>query len=190
MSVRAGDGQQALDVIRYVWRMGQWPTKKQWRVVLERTAPFVDKDCLAGAERPGESERLLSLVWAVRGDAFRELGVPNEAAEAYRMAFHFMPATGFTDYYLKLVLDHELSDHYETALRNVEESVRAWRTRPWYQRAIGFIVVLVHSPWFILSRFLPDTLMRERRRQELLRRLGRTSDGHVRGSEVSTWMRR
>lgn len=84
--------------------------------------PFVGKVELQGQNCQESADRILSLVATVRGDAFRELGFPREAAEAYRTAYFIKPIGGFAEVYAPVVLDHAFGNHYETALAALDAS--------------------------------------------------------------------
>ena len=158
-------------VIRFVWDLGAYPRKHQWQQVLSMAEPFLSTQYLKGVESRRTSDRVLALVWTVVGDAHRELGRPLEAAEAYGKAFQFTPGTGCTDFYVKLVLKHSMTDHYATALEAMDVGSEVWRERSLFTRVFGHIISIVRSPWFFVSVYVPDRLLRGRRRRELQRRI-------------------
>ncbi|GIK16951.1 MAG: hypothetical protein BroJett003_19150 [Planctomycetota bacterium] len=174
------EAQRAFLVNRYVWSLPAKPTREHWEHVLRMSEPFVGKVELQGQKNQESTNRILSLVAAVRGDAFRELGFPCEAAEAYRTAHLIKPFAGIAGYYSQLVLDHAFDDHYETALAALDDATQTWGGRPWYQKVFGWTVLLMKHPIHTLKETLPHLRADPKRREALMQRLRhRAGTGHA-----------
>ncbi len=171
MIVGVSEAQRVLEIIRFVWRLPSTPSARHWQSVLEMSQPLVGKSTLEGSKGAGNNERLLSLMWAVRGDAFRSLGEPRLAADAYGTAHDFMPSSGFAGYYAKLVLDHRFEDHYGRALASLDASVEAWRRLSLFRKVFGWAVAILHRPVIFFREIWPQVRNRHRWRSELHRRL-------------------
>jgi len=104
-----------------------------WQEILQMVSPYLGKPSLAGIDRH-HSDGLISMLWAVAGDCYRELGHPLESAEAYCTALRFRADTGFSEYYAEMVIKHSLTDHYSTAIQALEVSQENWQARPLWLR--------------------------------------------------------
>ncbi|MCG3132056.1 MAG: hypothetical protein FLDDKLPJ_02866 [Phycisphaerae bacterium] len=170
------EAQRAFLVIRYVWSLPVKPTREHWERVLQMSEPFVGKVELQGQKSRDSTDRILSLVAAVRGDAFRELGFPREAAEAYRTAYLIKPIGGFAGFYAQVVLDHAFADHYETALAALDASAESVRATPWHRKALGWAILMMKHPVQTLTETLPHLRADPKRREALVQRLRHRAD--------------
>lgn len=171
MFVGMSEAQRVLEIIRFVWRLPSTPNARHWQTVLEMSQPLVGKTTLEGSKGAGNDMRLLSLMWAVRGDAFRSLGEPRLAADAYGTACDFMPSTGFAGYYSKLVLDHRFEDHYGRALASLDASIESWSKLSLFRKVFGWTAAILHRPVSFFREIWPQVRHRDQWRDELRRRL-------------------
>jgi len=158
-------------ILRFVWNIRGKPKPYQWEYVLRHTEPFVGKAALAGAKSKDASDRLLSIVLAVRGDALRELGLAREAADAYRASFQVKPFAGSGGYYAQVVLDHDLEDHYATALAALEHEMQANQRMRTPLAILGWMVIFLRSPIQLFREFLPHWRANKSRAEALRERL-------------------
>jgi hypothetical protein len=103
------------------------------------------------------------------GDAYRELGRPKDAAPVYKWAIELNPGAPCSDYYAKLVLDHNLDEFYGHAATSLRQNRVLWRQRPLRTRMFAMIVTLLSSPR-ALFRFWHDHRQTNHRVSELQRR--------------------
>jgi hypothetical protein len=161
---------RAMDAIWEVMAFGAYPSAEEWETILASMQPFLGYQYLSGAPSRDSSDRVLSLVWGVVGDAHRELGRPEMAAEAYRTAVDFRPGLQIADLYVPLVLKHRFADHYEQALRSLVEGKRI-RSRPGIQlRLVAEIWSFCVSPRYYAVTW-KDRALRSYRRRTLERRI-------------------
>ena len=162
---------RAMDTIWLIRSYGDNPSPEVWRQILEMLAPFREHSYLSGAVSRDASNRVLSLVWACTGDAYRETGDFVAAATAYRTAGVFRPGSYYADYYAKMVLEKKFSDHYEAALNALEEGERLYhQSRPSIRLFAHLWTVLAHPVVYV--KYLQDLALRSSRRRELRRRIG------------------
>jgi hypothetical protein len=162
--------QRALDTLRMLMSSGANRTPEQWREILEMLAPFREHRYLNGAVSRDASNRALSLVWAITGDAFHETEDFAAAADAYRTAGSFRPGLYYADCYAKMVLEQRFSDHYEAALGAIKEGERLSRqTRPWIRLYSHIWSVLNHPIVYVKCWW--DLALRSSRCHELQRRI-------------------
>ena len=165
------EARQALDVLWELRPLLKRSRKADWQAVLHLLEPYRERQYLDGATREN-SNRILSLINATIGDAYRELGEPRQAATAYGRAQDFFPGTGFQDLYAELVLKHRLEEHYEKALTALVAGHRTWSARPAIIRLAGHVGGLLTNPrtyW----RYLRGRLLFSRRVRELRARIDR-----------------
>jgi tetratricopeptide (TPR) repeat protein len=166
---------QALDALWEARRRISALGKTDWQEILRLLEPYRERRYLHGATREN-ADRILSLINAVVGDAYRELGKPHEAALAYRRAQEFFPGTGFQGLYAELALEHQLEDHYESALAALLDGESTWLRRSPLARLVGHVASLLTSPgtyW----HFLRGRMLFSRRIKELRGRIAARS-GH------------
>jgi len=124
---------------------GEQPDTKKAMVIL---APYRDLDIIPGVEK-NKSDAQLCLIAATVADCYRIDGEFRDAAAWYRRASSFRPDGGHVYFYAEMVLEHEIEDHYEEALRCFRQSTTAWRRRSIIARAAGWIwsfLVLIGKP--------------------------------------------
>jgi tetratricopeptide (TPR) repeat protein len=91
-------------------------------------APYRDLDIIPGVEK-NTSDAQLHLVAATVADCYRIEGEFREAAAWYRRASRFRPDGGHVHFYAEMVIEQEIDDHYEEALRCLRHSMATWRHR-------------------------------------------------------------
>lgn len=159
-------------VMDHLWAiraMGENPSHEQWEAILSWAEPLANRTWLDGAVSRKAAEMALSLAMCALGDAYRELGRPDAAAVAYRRAITFNPEAPCTDYYVKLVLEHDLADFYSHAASSLHAKSDLWNQRPLPSRAFANAVTLLAHPRTFFYYWC-DVASRNRRLRELIRR--------------------
>jgi tetratricopeptide (TPR) repeat protein len=111
-------------------------------------APYRDLDIIPGVEK-NTSDAQLHLVAATVADCYRIEGEFREAAAWYRRASRFRPDGGHVHFYAEMVIEQEIDDHYEEALRCLRHSMATWRHRSIIVRAACWIwsfLLLIGKP--------------------------------------------
>jgi tetratricopeptide (TPR) repeat protein len=156
--------------IRQVMRDGSSFQRKQWESLLSWAEPLRQCDRLDGAPSERASNLILCLAMCALGDAYRELGFPIEAADVYRRSHQLRSASPAGDYYAKMALEFNLSDHYEPALATLTAQRSQIKNASIAMRSLGWILGLMTTPR-AMFRFWKQTRQRPELMAELARRI-------------------
>lgn len=167
--------QSAVDDLRRIRALGGKRTPSLCHEIINSLAAYRDHQWLDGAASRAASNSALMLIWAITGDALDLLGQFHEAAAAYEKAASFQANTCFGDSYARIVLKHNLSNHYAPALRNLIDGISrnastGWRIWLWAQ-----FVSLAHPLHYV--SYLRDVLHRRFRLRQLRWRID-SGTGH------------
>jgi hypothetical protein len=127
-----------------------------------------DAEFAGGDPQAGRIAR--ACLCAVRGDCYRMLGAVTTAADWYRRAAgHWQGGLGYPFFYADLVVQHQLSGHYQIALDCLRNEEAYWRSKPplyqfWHS---------LRSLWWLY----PSGWKQRWRERSLSRRLGALNEG-------------
>ena len=142
-----------------------WPRKVE--LALQTIAPYQAYSGYRGlSER--RSANIVSMVCGVSGDCHMLQGEVALAAAWYQASVQYRKDTGFSTAYARLVVDHELRDHFRPALEALRQSRATWLRRPWLQRCRDTVLAFT---W--LNRFHPGWIRSQIRDRHLLPQLER-----------------
>ena len=141
-------------------------TLDQYRELLQRISPFLIREELEGADSKAQSNHLLSLLWAAVGDAHAKLEDPQRAATAYAFSTKFHPLTGVFDNYARIVLKHDLKEHFATAITSLVEGEENNRATSIVQRFLMHLIWILRFPCGYFMHW-KERLHRASRRRQL-----------------------
>jgi hypothetical protein len=104
----------------------------------------------AGAD-PQANRIICCTICAVTGDCYRLLGDVAAAADWYRRAAgHWKGGLGYPFFYADMVVQHQLTEHYQLALDCLRREQAYWRAKPLLHRVyhdLGSLWWLYPSCW-------------------------------------------
>ena len=151
-------------------------TPDQYRDLLQRLSPFLIREDLEGADSKSQSDHLISLLWAAVGDARAKLGDPQRAATAYAFSTKFHALTAVFDNYARIVLEHDLTEHFAMAITSLVEGEKNNRATSIVQRFLMHLIWIMRSPWGYIMGW-KERFLRVSRRRQLEARLREPGDG-------------
>jgi hypothetical protein len=168
--------QRAFNAVHWLYSLGSEWTPDECREVLDRMSPFLDRPNLDGSKSRTVSNNLLMLIWSAVGDAHLELGQIAASADAYRHACEFRPSCAYGDFYADITLKHNLSEHYQPALRSLEVGVEEWAKYGRELRVFAQFWSFCRAPWGYV-RHIKHVYRRKQRIRELHRRIANLVPG-------------
>ena len=111
---------------------------------LEIMTPFHSFKIPTGAEKD-RYDIVMSLIMAVTGDCYLTMKEPIKAAEWHRRASQYYKGGGYPSMYAKVVLQYNLSDHYQAALECMEAKNANWRKQPFLVKLLSHFL----SGWWL-----------------------------------------
>ena len=144
MSVAQVTVLEALDAAVSAGRQLEWPRANPSRG-LALIAPFAECEQFIDAQ-PSQSLGVRCIICAVHGDCHLALGQIGEAAGWYLRGCGYSKAGGcspfFAPFYARMVVDHQLTGHYHTAIEALHAHYAAWRSNPFLTRLYWNIFTL------------------------------------------------
>jgi hypothetical protein len=150
-------------VLAAIGHVNGWPSKIE--LALQVIEPYQAYTRYSGTSE-SRSATIVSQVCGVSGDCHMLRGEVELAAAWYQLSVRYRNDTGFPQAYARLVVDHQLRDHFRPALEALRQCRATWLRRPWLERARD--TVLAYA-W--LNRFRPSWIRSQIRDRRLLPQL-------------------
>lgn len=163
MNDNAFNSCDGLDVLQAVQECGKLFLKKPPDVVGARDLiePYADCTSFSSRREPKHLQHdatMRQMVLMALGDIAYYENKPNESAEYYRRAFELDGRYLIADMYARVVVEHDLADHYASAAEAVHQAQVHSRQSSFLLHVFGYVY------WFLFYVIPHPRLWREYRR--------------------------